>query len=111
MTQRPRSHLSIYVLVFLLFLFLDFPVLAQNGNTKSNRAQAALTIQVNVVPTIALPPARQAAPANNAVTYNFSTVNGNVEVREEIRPLPGSAVGQSVNGEGAILKTLTIVPH
>lgn len=111
MTQRPRSHLSIYVLVFLLFLFLDFPVLAQNGNTKSNRAQAALTIQVNVVPTIALPPVRQAAPANNAVTYTFSTVNGNVEVREEIRPLPGSAVGQSVNGEGAILKTLTIVPH
>ena len=111
MFKRPRQHLSTYVLVISLLLLVAVPALAQNGNTKSNSAQAALSIKVNVVQTVALPPVRQAAPESNAVTWNFSTVKPDVEVREEVRPLPRSAVGQSSNSEGAILKTLTIVPH
>ena len=111
MTKYPRSHRSTQLLLISLLFFASVPALAQNGNTKSNSAPAALNIKVNVVPTVALPPVRQAAPATNAVTYSFSIVKPDVEVREEIRLLPGSAVGQSINSEGAILKTLTIVPH
>ena len=111
MNKRPRKQHSTHMLLISLVFLASLPALAQNGNTKSDRAPAVLNIKVNVVPTVALPPVQQAAPATNAVTYNFSTVKPGVEVREEIRPLPGSAVGQSGNSEGAILKTLTIVPH
>ena len=109
MSKHPRTHASIHILwIFLLFAA---SALAQNGNIKSNLAPAVLNVRVNVVQTVALPPARQTAPVNNAVTWNFSTAKPDVEVREEIRPLFGSSVGQSGNGEGAVLKTLTIVPR
>ena len=110
MNKYPRTRFIVALPIFFLML-ASLPAVAQNGNTKSNRATAVLNIRVNVVPTVALPPVRQAAPVSNAVTYNFSTVKPDVEVREEIRPLFGNSVGQSVNREGAILKTLTIVPH
>lgn len=111
MNKYPRTHLKIYILLIFVFLFASLPALAQNGKTSSNSAQAVLHIRINLVQTVALPPPTTTISGNNAVSYNFSTVKPNVEVREEIRPLLGSGFGQSVDGKGAVLKTLTIVPH
>lgn len=110
MNKYPRARFIVAVLIFS-FVLANIPALAQNGNANNNRPQAVLYIKVNVVPTVALPHARSNPNANNAVTYNFSTVKSDVQVIEEIRPLFGNSVGQSGNREGAILKTLTVVPY
>ena len=82
---------------------------AQNGTSRSNGAQAVLHIRINVVPVLMAPPPPPQPPlsAVNSVSYNISTTKSNVEITEETRPLSVGVGG----GQGAILKTVTVVPR
>lgn len=83
---------------------------AQNAALTNNGPTAVLNIRVNIVPAVmSLPPSPEPQrPLATAVTYNFSTTQPNVEVREETRPflVPGA---NPVGTQDAVLRTLTIV--
>ena len=111
MDKYPRTHPGLWLTISFLFVFVSLPALAQNGSVRNNNQQAALHIRVNVVRSVSLPPVTYGHPHNDAVTYNVSTAKPDVEVKEEIRPLFGTALGQSGGSEGAVLKTLTVVVH
>ncbi|HEY6249009.1 MAG TPA: hypothetical protein VI685_03555 [Candidatus Angelobacter sp.] len=112
-TARPsmlvRRLLQAAVALALFSILTSMPALAQNGAGRSNSAQAALHIRINIVPTLIAPPPppEPNRPLLNAVNYNISTAKSNVETIEETRPLSDGTAG----GRGAILKTLTIVPR
>ena len=111
MDKYPRTRLGPWLAISFFFVFATLPALAQNGNNMKNGGQAALHIRVNVVRPVSLPPVTHGPSHDDVVTYNVSTAKPDVEVKEEIRPLFGTALGQSGGGEGAVLKTLTVVVH
>lgn len=109
MNKYPRTHLGLLLTTLVLLVFLAvLPLVAQNGTTRSNSSPAVLHIRINVVQTVRTPPPPRHDHAGGMVTYNVSTEKSDMDVREEIRALPAAA-GKGTNGDGAILKTLTIV--
>ena len=109
MDKYPRTLRCLLLLtIFTLLVPADVPAQAKDGNTHSDRAQAVLHIRVNVVETVRTPPPRRHDHDDDMVTYNVSTERSDMDVREEIRALPAAA-GKRTNGDGAVLKTLTIV--
>ena len=109
MNKYNRTHLVVLTVLALLTL-ASLPANAQNGNTKSNRAAAVLTIKVNLVPTVQLPRMQHQNP-ESPVTYNLPAERPDLDVIEETRLLSAAVSGKSAKGEGAVLKTLTIVVH
>lgn len=100
-----RRILQSAVALALFGILAGLPASAQNG-TGRNNAQAVLHIRINIVPTLMTPsPSTEQRPPLNGVSYNFSTMKSDVETIEETRPLSD----QTGKGQGAILKTLTIV--
>ena len=108
MNKYPRTHLG-FALAILLIVMASLPASAQNGRTHSNTQQAELHIKVNLVRTVMLPPARPAPRLDSTVVYNMPVARPDIEVKEEIRPLPSAAIGQAEGGREAVLKTLTVV--
>ena len=95
-------------LILALLLMSTF-VSAQNGRSGSKSADAVLHIKVNVVPVVMLPVYKKTVE-NSTVTYNLIDQKRNMDVREETRPLLGTAAGAgSSNSANAVLKTVTIV--
>jgi len=109
MNKYNRTHLLLLTIIALPALG-SLPANAQNGNTKSNRAQAVLTVNVNLVPTVQMPRAQRQNP-DNMVMYNVPTAKPDLDVIEDTRPLSVAVGGNSAKSEGAVLKTLTIVVH
>src|SRR5215471_3210879 len=109
MNKYNRTHLVVLTVLALLTL-ASLPANAQNGNTKTNRAAAVLTIKVNLVPTVQLPRMQRQNP-ESPVTYNLPAERPDLDVIEDTRPLSVAVGGNSAKSEGAVLKTLTIVVH
>ena len=109
MDKYPRVRTVLLFTTIVLLVLAGLPASAQSGNSHSNSAQAVLHIRINVVQTVSTPPPRTDLQyrGNDTVTYNVSTERSDTDVREEIHALP--ATGNGTNGDGAILKTLTIV--
>src|SRR5262249_6594921 len=110
MNKYNRTHLFVVLAVIASFTLASLPAHAQNGNTKSNRAHAVLTVNVNLVHPVQLPRA-QRQNHDSIVTYNMPTVKPDLDVTEDIQLLSVAVSGKSAKGEGAVLKTLTIVAH
>ena len=104
-----RRILQTAVALALFCVVSSLSASAQNGTSRSNGAQAALHIRINVVPVLMAPPPQPQLQlsAVNSVSYNISTTKSNVEIIEETRPLSQGVGG----GQGAILKTVTVVPR
>ena len=106
-SKAARRILQSAVALALFCILAGLPASAQNGTARNN-AQAVLHIRINIVPTVMTPPpSTEQRPLLNGVSYNISTMKSNVETIEETRPL-SDPTGK---GQGAILKTLTIVPR
>jgi len=110
MNKYNRTHPLVVLTIIALLAPASLPANAQNGNTKTNRAAAVLTINVNLVPTVQMPRVRINHP-ESVVTYNVPTQKPDMDVIEETRLLSAAVSGKSAKGEGAVLKTLTIVVH
>lgn len=81
-------------------------------SASSNGGRAVLHIRINVVPVLRAPPSVDPnRPLATTIAFNVSTSKSNVEIIEETRPLSASAFGRAFGPEGAVLKTLTIVPR
>lgn len=109
LSTAARRILQTAVALTLFCILASLSAPAQNGTTRSDGAQAVLHIRINVVPALFAPPppTEPQRPLLNGVSYNISTTQPNVEMIEETRPM-NDPTGR---GQGAILKTLTIVPR
>jgi hypothetical protein len=110
MNKYPRIPAGLVLTTIVLLVLAGIPAQAKDGNTHSERAQAVLHIRINIVQTVRTPPPRghHHDHDDDMVIYNVSTEKSDMDVREEIRALP-AGVGERTNGDGAVLKTLTIV--
>ena len=111
MDKYPRTHLG-FGLMITLMVIASLRASAQNVRTYDKSQPAELHIKVNVERTVMLPPVHQSPPRlDNNVTYNMPAVKPDVEVKEEIRPLPAAAIGEPKEGRDVVLRTLTVVVH
>ena len=110
MNKYNRTHPLVVLTIIALLALASLPVNAQNGNTKSNRGSAVLTINVNLVHPVQLPPMQRQNP-ESLVTYNLPAEGPDLDVIEETQLLSAAVGGKSAKSEGAVLKTLTIVIH
>ena len=110
MKKYNRTHLFVALTIIALLTLTSLPANAQNGNARSNRGQAALTISVNLVHPVLLPRTQHQNP-DIIVTYNVPTEKPDMDVIEDTQPLSTTVSRQGAKSEGAVLKTLTIVAH
>lgn len=113
MDKDPRTRRGVVLIIAVLFALTSLPAAAQASNTRSNKGQAVLQIRVNIVPALMSlpPPVEPKIPLNGPVSYQVPTMNSGMEMTEEVHPLFTQSAGETGRGEGAILKTLTIVLH
>lgn len=101
------------LVLLLLGLSVVSAASAQKGKRDSRGADAALHINVYVVPTVMTPRPEQKNTSTGVVTYNITTSQPSVERTETTTLVWGSLVGSGgSSGAGSgivVLKTLTIV--
>jgi hypothetical protein len=98
------------LVLFLLAISIVSAASAQKGKKNRRNADAVLHLNVYVVPVVMAPRPVQNI-SSGIVTYNVPMNRPSVEMTETTTLLPGSLVGSSGSGSGAVvvLKTLTIV--
>ena len=110
-----RDGLRPLGLLAALYTIASPQLWAQNGNTQTNTAQAVLRITVRVAPVVMLaPPPKSKSEAAAGIHYSLPHTPPAMTVTEETRPLPTTgalALPAAAGGEGARLKTLTVVAH
>lgn len=113
MDKYPRTYLGALLLITVLLIGTGIPASAQSRNQATNSPQATLQIRVHIVSTLraAPTPVEPKKQLIGSVAYDISVDKSNVDVMEETHPLFIRNVAGSEGLEGAILKTLTIVPH
>jgi len=110
MKKYNRTHLFVALTIIASLTLTSLAAHAQNGNARSNRGQAVLTINVNLVHPVQLPRMQHQNP-DSIVTYNVPTEKPDMDVIEDTQPLSTTVSRQGAKSEGAVLKTLTIVAH
>jgi hypothetical protein len=92
-----------------MFGLAALPLESQNSRSShSNSAQAVMHIQVNVVPVVMLPAARQSARAESSITYNVPSRPAKIFINEELRP-PGPNDGLPPAASKAMVRVTTVV--
>jgi hypothetical protein len=91
----------------LLLTFLANSAFAQNGNAGGSTSQAVLTIQVNVVPMIALQRSQPMIQNTGAIAYNIPVQSTRKTVTEKTRE--GFVIDESGKSQLRPVTTITVV--
>jgi hypothetical protein len=104
-----KSNYRNYLQRLILFLMLgSVSALAQNGQTRTNSAPAALHISIYIVPiTYTVPANRLESAGTLSVAYNMPTMSPRLDVFEETSAIYVANKPRAVAG---YLKTTTVVP-
>ena len=91
----------------LLFTFIASSAFAQNGKAGVNTSQAILTIQVNVVPMIALQRPQSMMQNSAAIAFNIPIQSTRKTVTEKTQE--GFVIDESGKNQSRPVTTITVV--
>ena len=91
----------------LLFTFNASSAFAQNGKAGANTSQAILTIQVNVVPMIALQRPQPAIQNTSAIAFNIPVQSTRKTVTEKTQE--GFVIDESGKSQRRPVTTITVI--
>ncbi len=79
------SGLKNIAIAFLFLSLISASAVAQNAKAASDKSQAMLTIQINVVPTVAAGPQVTKIQNNQSISYSIPVTPSRLSVNESVR--------------------------